>query len=313
MANLTLTAQNVLGDPFVAGGNITIVNNAISVLTFVDVDHLLNDPLSGEFVSFDNGATLLSYEYLGNGNVRGDPLQNASFIRIDMGDGTFTTIAIDMNADFDQLPNLQNGNVKMTVGELDDVTPINFPGPACFTLGTMIETITGDRRIETLEPGDMIMTADKGYQPLLYLARKRAVAKGRFAPVRIARGALGNARDLLVSQQHRMLISGWKAELVCGQNEVLVSAKHLVNDSDIHILEGDSVEYIHLLFADHEVVYAEGIASESFFPGPAMTAEAREARSEALMLFPELATKHQSNCQTARCVARATEAHLLAA
>ena len=47
---------------------------------------------------------------------------------------------------------------------------------------------------------------------------------GAGAPVLIPAGALGNTRDLLVSQQHRMLVTGWRAELMFGEPEVLVAA-----------------------------------------------------------------------------------------
>lgn len=313
MANITLTAQNVNGDPFVAGGTINIVNNSTSVLTFVDVDTQLNDPLSGEYVSFDGGLTLLSYQYLGVGNVRGDPGQKASFIRIDMGDGTFMTVALDMNADFDDLPDLQNGNTQLTTDTLDTTTTNWFPGFACFAAGTFIEIESGPIPVETLRPGDMVRTLDNGFQPLVQLAQTTVRGDGALAPVLFAAGALGNFRDLYVSQQHRMLITGWQAELACGESEVFVPARLLENGDTIRIVPRHKVTYYHLLFARHEIVFSEGIPTESYFPGAFEEIEDTGADNAEAALFRDLATPAESGWQTARRVARLAEAQFLSA
>ncbi|MCA0870547.1 Hint domain-containing protein [Seohaeicola saemankumensis] len=313
MTNITLTAQDVNGDPYVTGGGINIVNNSTTVLTFVDVDHQLNDPLTGEYVSMDGGLTLLSYQYIGNGDVRGDPMQNASFIRIDMGDGTYLTVALDMNADFDDLPDLQNGNTQLTPATLDSTSPNWFPGFACFCMGTLIDTEDGPRPVEDLRPGDRIVTADRGLQPLVHLAQSTVPAIGALAPVVVLEGAMGNTRDLWVSQQHRMLIQGWRAQLFCGEDEVFVPAIKLVNGRDIRVMPGGRVTYYHLLFVEHEVVFSEGIPTESYFPGAQLGSDASAARAEAMALFPDLAGAPASGGQTARHVARGPVAQILRA
>ncbi|SDE32939.1 Hint domain-containing protein [Ruegeria marina] len=312
MANITLTAQNVNGDPFVNGGTINIVNNSTSVLTFVDVDTQLNDPLSGEYVSFDGGLTLLSYQYLGVGDVRGDPGQCASFIRIDLGDGNFMTVALDMNADFDDLPDLQNGNTQLTIGTLDTTSTNWFPGFACFAAGTFIEVEGGPVPVETLRPGDMVRTLDNGFQPLAHLAHTTVRGEGALAPVVFKAGALGNFRDLVVSQQHRMLLSGWQTELVCGVQEVFAPAQMLVNDTTIRIVPRHKVSYYHLLFAQHEIVFSEGIPTESYFPGAFQCNDATSGDAET-GLFPHLANLNRQGWQTARRVAKTSEVRLLTA
>ena len=52
-----------------------------------------------------------------------------------------------------------------------------------------------------------------------------------------------------------------------GEDEVLVPAIQLVNDQTIRQVQQDSFTYYHLLFDTHELIYAAGIASESFHPG----------------------------------------------
>ncbi|MEO0485484.1 MAG: Hint domain-containing protein [Pseudomonadota bacterium] len=159
----------------------------------------------------------------------------------------------------------------------------------CFVSGTLITTPTGERRIEELRPGDLVMTQDNGPQAVRWIGKRTMPARGEFAPIRIDAGALGDHRQLMVSPQHRVLIRDTFSELLFGEAEVLVAAKHLVNDLTIRPMEGGFVTYIHLLFDAHEVVYSEGLATESFLPGP-QTNECfeEEVLLEICEIFPEL-------------------------
>ena len=145
--------------------------------------------------------------------------------------------------------------------------------PPCFTPGTRIETGDGPRPVQKIAVGDLVRTADDGLQPVLWIGRARVAARGPFAPVRIARGALGNARALTVSQQHRILIAGWGAQVYAGQDAVLVPARHLVDGRRVRLMEGGEVTYLHLGFARHALVRSEGIWTESHFASVAARAE----------------------------------------
>lgn len=165
----------------------------------------------------------------------------------------------------------------------------NIEMVTCFTPGTRIIARRGKVDIDALRVGDMVWTLDRGLQPIRWIGRTTVPATGDLAPIRIARHALGNGRDLWVSPQHRMLLSGWKAELYCAADEVLAPAKSLINDRDICRAPGGVVTYVHIAFDAHEIVFAEGIASESLHTGPdALRSMAPEARAELLALFPEL-------------------------
>jgi hypothetical protein len=182
----------------------------------------------------------------------------------------------------------------------------------CFTRGTRIKTDRGEVPVEDLEVGDRVMTMDHGLQPIRWIGSRSVPAQGKLAPVRIAAGALGNARDLLVSPQHRMLLSGWKAKLHLGEAEVLAAAAMLLNDSTIRREAGGTVEYFHMLFDSHEIVWAEGAPSESFHPGEqGWGALDRAARDEILALFPELDTSFDSYGPAARMSLKAHEARML--
>ena len=185
-------------------------------------------------------------------------------------------------------------------------------GPPCFTRGTMIATADGERPVEDLQAGDLVMTVDHGPQPLIWIGRTAVAAEGKLAPIRFAAGVLGLDRPLLVSPQHRMLIDDWRASYLFGHTEALVAAHTLVNGDSVTRVEGGEVEYFHLLFQRHEIIVANGAKSESYYPGHAVTASDRETQSEILHLFPELAGPNPMLPETARPVVHPREARAIA-
>ena len=185
----------------------------------------------------------------------------------------------------------------------------------CFTRGTRIATASGDRLIEDLVAGDLVLTMDRSYQPIRWIGSSKRPAKGDLAPILIRKGALGNHRDLRVSPQHRMLLQGWQAEMLFGEQEVLATAKSLVNDHSILRDEGGEVKYFHMLFDTHEIIYAEGAPSESFHPGEqGWKALDQATRDEILTLFPELADgRFEDYGASARTSLKHSEGQLLGA
>ena len=184
----------------------------------------------------------------------------------------------------------------------------------CFTRGTMIQTPSGEVAIEDLAEGDMVMTRDNGAQALRWIGSQTVKAKGKKAPVMIKAGALGNDRDLRVSQLHRMLVTDWRAQLMFDEAEVLVAAKHLANGDTIYVEDNsdDTVEYFHMLFDSHEIVTANGTESESFHPGEqGMGWMAEETREEIFEIFPELRVEMGGFGPSARTTLKAYEARAL--
>ncbi len=176
---------------------------------------------------------------------------------------------------------------------------------ACFVTGTLIDTADGPRAVETIPEGTLVLTADHGPQPVRRVLSKRVAGTGALAPVRIPAGLLGNSRDLLVSPHHRMMLAGWQAELLTGETEVLVAAGDLAQGSDrIHRQPMDSVTYVHLLFDRHEIIFAEGAATESYHP-LSHDAEDRAPGTQAELraLFPELRGGHADLRAARPCIA----------
>lgn len=159
----------------------------------------------------------------------------------------------------------------------------------CFVRGTVVETPAGPRAIETLAEGDLVLTRDNGSRPIRWIGSRTVLGRGGLAPVVIRAGALGNDRDLMVSQLHRMLLADWRAELMFGEPEVLVAAGHLAGGAGIRIVELGEVDYFHMLFDRHEIVTANGAPAESFHPGEQGIGWLAEAvRDEIFAVFPQL-------------------------
>lgn len=171
----------------------------------------------------------------------------------------------------------------------DDVGFVTIEIIPCFVAGTMIATPQGPRAVDALAPGDLVMTRDDGAQPVRWAGARTVAAQGSLAPVAIRAGTYGDHGDLMVSPQHRVMIRDAVAELLFGEAEVLVKAKDLVNGDSVRIVEGGEVTYVHLLFDRHQVIWSEGLATESFLPGPATTRMMeRGIVDEICAIFPEL-------------------------
>lgn len=208
---------------------------------------------------------------------------------------------------------LQNGTfVSSTWVNTQGPLQVSQLGPACFTPGTLIRVPGGAVPVEALAPGDLVETLDSGPQTLRWVGRQRVRGVGRFAPVRFAAGVIGNDRPLRVSPQHRMLVAGWQAELHFGEPEVLVPARHLLHWPGVTQSPVRSVDYLHLLFDRHEIIFAEGAPSESFHPGGDFVAGQQEILDEILAVFPEFATLEARGMPAARRLVAGHEAWALA-
>ncbi len=190
----------------------------------------------------------------------------------------------------------------------------------CFTPGTMIMTAVGEVPVETLRAGDLVMTRDHGVQALRWVGRRDLsltdlLVQPDLQPVKIAESALGASspsRDMMVSPQHRILLEGARAEMLFGEAEVLVAAKHLVGCNGVaQSVPADGVSYIHLLFDRHEIVQSDGLWTESFQPAErTLSAMDAEARGEVIELFPALAANDNAYV-SARLSLKAHEAKVL--
>ncbi|MEM9716870.1 MAG: Hint domain-containing protein [Pseudomonadota bacterium] len=189
----------------------------------------------------------------------------------------------------------------------------------CFTAGTLIKTTRGPVAVENLQIGDLIVTKDHGAQPLRWIGGKTIGAtqlaeQPKLQPITIRKDAFGPgcpSRELSMSQQHRLVITSPEAEMLFGTPEVFVIAKSLASAQP---KQARSVRYYHLMFDQHQVVYANGLEAESLHPGH-LAADGLDAKSreELFAIFPELRAIPQSYGPACRPILKAHEARYIAA
>lgn len=165
-------------------------------------------------------------------------------------------------------------------------------GVICFTPGVLIDTPAGLRPVETLREGDKVLTRDNGPQEVLWTGARRMSGARLYAmpemrPVRINAHAFGADRpraSFLVSPQHRMLVAGPEVESLFNAPEVLVAARDLTGTDFAQTdLAVRSVTYVHLMLPRHEIVWANGLETESFHPASARLATLDEADRQRLL------------------------------
>lgn len=138
-----------------------------------------------------------------------------------------------------------------------------------FTRGTRITMASGAQvPIENVRVGDRVLTRDDGPQLVRWIGETTLRAVGDFAPVVIRKGALHNANDLVLSPDHRLFVYQRQDRLGAGRHEVLVKVRHLINGDTVFQQHGGFVDYFQLLFDQHQIIYAEGIAAESLLIDP---------------------------------------------
>jgi len=283
-----------------AGADVFTVQGADTITDFDATTGVsANGNLDNDFVDlrgFYNASTLATWNAANPGNQYDNALK---WLQADQLDGILQAA--------DGL-RIQSGGVAVGAALLNDENTA-----VCFAAGTRLATAKGNRPIEKLRVGDLVETADHGLQPIRWIGHMTVDGMGDLAPILIAAGALGNRRDIMVSPLHRMLVSGWRVELLFGTDEVIAAAKMLVDGAAIRPHPMREVTYYHILFDAHEIVFAEGAGAESFHPGEeGFDALGAAAQDEITALLPHIAGGNfAAYGPSARRSLRAHEARLL--
>lgn len=305
-ADLTTTgpdpfSSNATGNSSSVGASTITINSGVSptLISMTDDDSQFTDGDSGQRfqgpadfnggVGFDVGDRIeTEYSYIVRPQGSSDPADNVTIYMLEI-DADGQGIAADG---------------QLTPGVTYDIIAIDSNSPVvdftslfvCFASGTLIRTPAGERAVEDLKQGDTIDTLDHGPQRLRWIGRRRLQFEpGPHAqkPILLPANCLGpgNPRhDLVVSPQHRILLHGAETADWFGHEAVLAPAKSLLPVRGVRQMFGrKSVTYHSLLFDRHQIIHANGLAVESFFPGPyAMSLLTLRQRAQIRGICPAL-------------------------
>jgi hypothetical protein len=238
-------------------GSVLVLSSAVSAgqaIAFAGTSALsLGDP--GQFDGVIAGlapADQIDLTNIGFANGGTTSLSRSDLLSVIDNGSTFSLqLAGDYSSQYFHLSAAQGGGLEIT----ENTTP-------CYCRGTSILTTRGEVKVEHLELGDHVITYAGLARPIRWIGQRsytRNAAAGNrdILPVRIRAGALADGvphRDLLVSPLHAMYIQ-----------DLLIPAWSLING--ISILQDsapDGVSYYHVELETHDVILAEGAASETF-------------------------------------------------
>ncbi|MDO6591292.1 MULTISPECIES: Hint domain-containing protein [Rhodobacterales] len=271
------------------------------------------DPVTGLYVySFDTVTT--DPNGGGAGNAEAIALTDSTLTEpisfFDIGGGTTAITATEGLADGATSVNIPASASGTSIqfdnegNRLDGTLTVG--SAVCIGNGAEIETARGPVLIEDLCVDDLVVTRDNGLQPLRW-KYSRSLNQSDFAtnpaitPICIKSGALGKdlpRTDLHVSPQHQLLIEGQAVDLITDSAACLVKAKHLCGyvENVFQDRACTGIEYFHLLFDRHEIIFANSIPTESFFPGDqALEAMDNGQIEELEALFPGLGQAPQAD------------------
>jgi hypothetical protein len=153
------------------------------------------------------------------------------------------------------------------VAVADQVEPVGLsPG---FARGTTVETEGGPRRIDRLQLGDRVRTADGRALPVRWITRRVLPAIGSLAPVTIPATWFGATETLVVPPLQRVMLSGPDARREFGADAVLVAARDLPVAGVPRPADEDGAEvtWYNVLLDDHACIRVGGLWAESLFAG----------------------------------------------
>lgn len=179
---------------------------------------------------------------------------------------------------------------------------VSKPGACGLCAGANVRTPCGERRVEYVRPGDLVVTRDNGLQPVRMIWARRIsksaiAADPSLAPVVVRPRAIGPMmpqKTLSIGAAHRLLIPGWRLLDEDDSESCLVPARDIagLNDSAFIDRSPEDVVYYNVVFDEHQVFCANGLPVESFSPNKDSLKQApKSVKDDLTKAFPDFAPK----------------------
>ena len=166
--------------------------------------------------------------------------------------------------------------------------------------GANLRTPCGERRVEFLRRGDLVVTRDNGLQAVTLIWTRtitaaELAADPSLAPVTLAPRAIGPMmpqKALMVGGAHRLLIPGWRIDDEDDGENCLVAARDVDGlELGSEVIDAD-LTYYNIVFDSAQVFCANGLPVESFTPTEdSMLNIPKVAKEDMHRAFPDLGPK----------------------
>ncbi len=185
----------------------------------------------------------------------------------------------------------------MTISRKISQNDIPQTGTTGLCAGANLRTPIGERRVEFLRPGDLVVTRDNGLQPVRLIwtrdiSEAEIAADPSLAPVLLNTRAIGPmmpSRPLRIGGAHRLLIPGWRLLDEEDHINCLVPARDVDGVSLGNETEAVEASYFNIVFDAPQVFCANGMPVESFVPSKeTLQWVPQDVKSDLRALFPDL-------------------------
>lgn len=131
--------------------------------------------------------------------------------------------------------------------------------PSCgIAAGAQILTLRGTVAVETIVPGDRLITRNGARTVIAVEVATLASAQ----VVLISQDVMGNARpeaDLTVAPGQPILIRDWRAKAMTGVDQAVMAAERLADGDYIRVQQVTDLHMHTVRFADDQVIYVAGL------------------------------------------------------
>lgn len=262
-----------LSDATIVGSGVVRTDNlsTLDSITIKDSGALYDfGQISGTVTLADNGALIIGAYVSFSGTISGFGdgnslvMQGASYTSGAFAVGEPGKLVVVEDGETTVIPlvgDYSHATFTVAADNIHGGSIITVSNAPCFAAGTRIETEDGARPVEALAVGDRVRRLDGSLAPVIWIGSRavdcrRHPAPEAVRPIRIAADAFGDgvpSRPLLLSPDHAVWSEG-----------VLIPVKHLVNGTSIRQITPETVQYFHVELAEHAVIFAEGLAVESY-------------------------------------------------